>query len=469
MDPRFFIGGEGRCTSGQCCRSDSFNSTLASGPPSHPGSFLPSANISQTAYYWGNYKCDSPWPLVLSALESVTELNGGQSVDMTIYSGDMVTHDSNFHLSDSLVRYTQQAIFDLFKKYLGSGPVLVAIGNHDTSPADSSTPHSLPDDGPREEFSYDWKNLQRLFVAEGWFTHEEAEQVSRHYGGYSISPRKGLRIITINTDFWYKSNVYNYINSTNPDYSGTLRFLTDELEAASNRQERVWIIGHVLTGWDGSNPTEDGTNLFYQIVDHYSPRTIAHIFFGHTHEDQFNVFYSNNGSQRITSNAKAVSFMSPSITPGSNVNSAIRFYHVDPETYEIMDFDQYYTQVGDFNVLPQSDHGPIWHHLYSAREAYSNFSSSYPNGTLANGIKLSKGSMWPSSAPLNATFWAALTDEMLARPNLVKTFSRYQARNSTTGHYCVSGGCLTAVPCYARSGSAILGQECPQGFGSVQS
>lgn len=286
VDPRYFVGGEGACTSGQCCRSDSFNSSMTSQPPSPAGSKLPQSNLSQPATYWGSYKCDSPWSLALSAMESVTALNGGDPVDMSLYTGDMVTHDSDWHLSDALIRYTQQAIFDTMKKYLGDGPVFSAIGNHDTAPSDSSSPRSLPDEQTREQFSYDWHNLQRLFVAEGWFTHEEAKQISRHYGGYSVSPRKGLRIITLNTDFWYKANVYNYIHSENPDASGILRFLTDELERAERRQERVWIVGHVLTGWDGTNPLPNPTNLFYQIVDHYAPKTIAHIFFGHTHEDQ---------------------------------------------------------------------------------------------------------------------------------------------------------------------------------------
>ena len=286
VDPRFFVGGEGRCTSGQCCRSDSFNSTVAMGPPMPPGSYLPSPNITEPAVYWGNYKCDSPWPLAVSAMQSVSKLNGGKPVDMSLYTGDMVTHDSDWHISRQLVAYTQQSIFDTMKKYLGSGPVFSAIGNHDTAPSDSASPHSLPDDGPRNQFSYDWENLQRLFVAEGWFTHEEAKQVSTHYGGYSVSPRKGLRVICLNTDFWYKGNIYNYINSSNPDNAGILRFLTDQLEVAHRNGERAWIVGHVLTGWDGSNPLANPTNLFYQIVDHYSPGTIAHIFFGHTHEDQ---------------------------------------------------------------------------------------------------------------------------------------------------------------------------------------
>lgn len=469
VDPRFFVGGEAACTSGQCCRSDSFNSTVALGPPSPPGALLAIANTSEAATYWGNYKCDSPWSLAVSAMESVTHLNGGKAVDMSLYTGDMVTHDSDWHLSNDLVTYTQQAIFDTMKHFLGKGPVFSAIGNHDTAPSDQASPRDLPDRGPREQFSYDWDNLKRLFQAEGWFSHADAQQVARHYGGYSVSPRKGLRIITLNTDFWYKGNRYNFISTSNPDHGGILRFLTDELEKAERRHERVWIVGHVLTGWDGSNPLANPTNLFYQIVDHYAPRTIAHIFFGHTHEDQFNVFYTNNGTQRTTQNAKAVSFMAPSVTPGSNVNSAVRIYTVDPETYEVMDYDQFYTQVADFAGLPATDHGPVWQHLYAARQTYGTFSASAADGAVGNGtVKLDDGNRWPANAPLNATFWSAVTDEMEKRPELVATFHTNQGRNSPRTKPC-STECVQANICYMRSGSAQLGQQCPQGFGSVQS
>jgi hypothetical protein len=51
----------------------------------------------------------------------------------------------------------------------------------------------------------------------------------------------------------YKANYFNYINLDAPDNSGMLRFLTDELQAAEDAGDRVWIIGHVLSGWDGSN------------------------------------------------------------------------------------------------------------------------------------------------------------------------------------------------------------------------
>ena len=88
----------------------------------------------------------------------------------------------------------------------------------------------------------------------------------------------GLRIISINTDFWYKGNFFNYVNSTNPDNSGMLRFLTDELQAAEDIGQRVWIIGHVPAGYDGSNPIINPPNLFYSIVQRFAPATIAGIF-----------------------------------------------------------------------------------------------------------------------------------------------------------------------------------------------
>ncbi|KAN0061561.1 hypothetical protein ACQY0O_006408 [Thecaphora frezii] len=453
VDPRFFVGGEAACTNGRCCRADAFNSTLVTAPFA-PGT-LPKANISEEAVYWGNYKCDTPWSLVLAALESVTELNGGQEVDMTVHTGDMVVHDVAQYISKDLVHYTHQSVFDLMKMYLGKGPVFNALGNHDSAPSDAAAQHALPD-GRGEQFSWDWDNVARLWQAEGWLTVAEAKQARTHYGGYSVSPREGLRVIAINTDFWYKNNIFNNIHTQDPDYSGTLRFLTDELFRAERKGERVWIVGHVLTGWDGSNPLDNPTNLFYQIVDRFAPHTIAHVFFGHTHEDQFNLFYTNNGTDTSVDKARMVSFMAPSVTPGNNVNPALRIMEVDPETYELMDWHQFYADVDEFADLEMGGHGPVFRHLYSAREAYGNFEAQ-------------DQTTWPAEAPLNATFWAKLTVEMEKRPELVQTFTVNQGRNSKRSPQCTDTACVAAKICYMRSGSAIIGKKCPRGYGSVQS
>lgn len=37
---------------------------------------------------------------------------------------------------------------------------------------------------------------------------------------------------------WYIDNWFNFVNSTNPDTSGMLRFLTDELQAAEDAGQR---------------------------------------------------------------------------------------------------------------------------------------------------------------------------------------------------------------------------------------
>ncbi|KAG2081949.1 hypothetical protein BD769DRAFT_1683513 [Suillus cothurnatus] len=77
-------------------------------------------------------------------------------------------------------------------------------------------------------------------------------------------------------------NYYSYINSTEPDPFGILRFFMDELQASENASEKIWIIGHVLSGWDGTAAQVNPTNLFYQIVDRFSPHVIANIFYDHT-------------------------------------------------------------------------------------------------------------------------------------------------------------------------------------------
>lgn len=135
---------------------------------------------------------------------------------------------------------------------------------------------------------------------------------------------------------------------SDPDTSGTLRFLTDELQAAEDAHQRAYIIGHVPTGWSGSNGLPNPTDLFYQIVDRFSPHVVANVFFGHDHEDQHSIYYANKcvfgvvTSSRGTrsderfvyfsatniseATAQAVSWIGPSVTPLTNLNSGFRVY-----------------------------------------------------------------------------------------------------------------------------------------------
>ncbi|KAJ6544016.1 sphingomyelin phosphodiesterase [Mycena capillaripes] len=440
LDPRYATGAEANCSTGPCCRHHNFNNA--------------SPNVTLfPAPRFGAYTCDTPMALAMAAVQAIPPLTGTQETgfDFSIYTGDLVSHDPDNQLSRAYVEYTETLLYDLFRRTLGSGPVYAVLGNHDSYNQAQDAPHSIGG-ALASQFSWNYDHLAALWAHEQWLPESAVELARAHYSAYMVKRQDGLRVISLNTDMWYKANYFNYINLDTPDNSGMLRFLTDELQAAEDARDRVWIIGHVLSGWDGSNPLVNPTDLFYQIVDRFSPHVISNIFFGHTHEDQASIFYANNATNISAETAVTTSWMGPSITPGTNLNSGFRMYEVDSSTFEILDA---YTWRSDVNTFSSLDHqlefGPTYAFEYSTRETYG---PSVPG--------------WGASDPLNATFWHRVTEAMEANSSLVTTFNNLQGKSSVLSPAC-TGDCVTAKICYIRSGSAAVAkQNCIQGFGSVQ-
>jgi sphingomyelin phosphodiesterase len=252
------------------------------------------------------------------------------------------------------------------------------------------------------------------------------------------------------------------VNTTDPDVSGQFAFMVSELEKSERAGERVWIVGHVPPGWDAYSSLPNPTNLvrparhasparlmrtqFYAIVDRFAPHVIAEIFFGHNHEDQFSVFYANNGTRMAADTAVATSWITPSLTPLSNLNSGFRAYDVDPVTFNILDAYTWISNISTAHALDaQSAHGAVYSFEYSAREAYG--------GDIA----------WPAAAPLNATWWHMVTEQWQAQPALVELFTQFQGKNSVLTTNCTSTACVESKICYARSGSYPLAGLCPYG------
>ncbi|KAK5676882.1 hypothetical protein LTS10_010646 [Elasticomyces elasticus] len=440
LDPRYKVGSEGNCTSNLCCRSDADNSALPMGEVSYP------------APLYGAFECDTPYDLGLAALQAVGPLTGtskDKPLGWTVYTGDLVSHEPQAQLSRLYVEYAEDSVWGMMKQYL-TGPVFPVLGNHDTNPEAIDAPHSMP--GPLgQQMSWNFEHVAGLWQHEGWINSTAAQQARLHYGAYSIKNHYGLRIITFNTDFWYHSNFLNFINTSNPDVSGTFAFMIQELQAAEDAGERVWLLGHVLSGWDGSNPLPNPSNLFYQIVERYSPHVIANIFFGHTHEDQVMIYYANNGTNQSSDTALNSGWIGPSVTPLTNLNSGFRMYEVDTGSFDIYEAYTWYADVNSFPALANSSSGPTFKFEYSTRETY---------GPAAG---------WPEDAPLNATFWHAVTEAMEDDYSLVSTFNTLEGKTSVKSPNCTCDACAEAKICYMRSGSVALGRACPQGFGSVQS
>ncbi|CCL98101.1 uncharacterized protein FIBRA_00095 [Fibroporia radiculosa] len=439
IDPRYTVGSEANCSDYLCCRPGVYNKQS------------PNTTVLPAPMY-GAYYCDAPLSLILAALDSVPVLTGTEDTgfDFSLYTGDLVSHDNENELSREYTLYSETILYNLLKQKINSGPVYAVLGNHDTYNEAQNAPYNLTP-SLTGQFNWDYDHLASLWELNGWIDSGVAQQARTHYAAYSVERSDGLRIITLNTDFWYKANYYNYINLAGSDNSGMLRFLTDELQAAEDAGDRVWILGHVLSGWDGTNPLDNPTNLFYQIVDRYSPHVIANIFFGHTHEDQLSIFYANNATNISAENALAVSWIMPSVTPLTNLNSGFRMYEVDSGTFEVLDSYTWYADVNSFSSLEgQTEFGPSYHFEYSTREAYG--------GNIT----------WGPNDPLNATWWHLVTESMEANTTLVELFNTYQGKSSVRSPPC-TGECATAKICYLRSGSASIAQQnCPTGYGSVQ-
>lgn len=118
LDSRYEYGSEANCTSSMCCRHQS---------PASNGSV---AEVVMPAPLFGYYKCDSPYYLALAALQSIEPLTGvskENAAAFTLYTGDLVAHDSQYLRSRDYVENIEVSIWHMFKSYIG-GPVYAALG-----------------------------------------------------------------------------------------------------------------------------------------------------------------------------------------------------------------------------------------------------------------------------------------------------------------------------------------------------
>jgi len=132
IDPRYQVASEANCSSGLCCR---------------PSTSSTSSKVTVPAPLYGAYKCDSPYFLLTSALESVGPLTGTTHQNCSdkdqfawsIYTGDLVSHESQNELSRNYTTYAEWTIYYMLKAYIPSGPIFAVLGNHDSNPGTDSS------------------------------------------------------------------------------------------------------------------------------------------------------------------------------------------------------------------------------------------------------------------------------------------------------------------------------------------
>lgn len=145
-------------------------------------------------------------------------------------------------------------------------------------------------------------------------------------------------------------------------------------------------MGHMPLG--SSDAFHDQSQYFDQIIQRFDA-TIAAVFYGHTHQDEFQIAYTTPEAPTAAT-ANMASYIAPALTPTSG-NPTFRVYSVDPVTFGILDYTVYYANLS--SPTYQSA-GPTWEKLYSVKEAY---------GALVT------PPVTDATAELTPSFWHSLT------------------------------------------------------------
>ncbi|KAF7346627.1 Saposin B-type domain-containing protein [Mycena sanguinolenta] len=372
IDRMYTVGSEANCTKSICCRDFPDSPAI----PTEPA--LPN----------GNLHCDSPISLGDSMLEEVERLNPRFS----IFTGD------GKEATTDLKAFNEQMASKL------SAPIFPSIGNHDTAPVNAfarSTSHTTNN----SQFVFDIQSAGW----EQWIGPTAAFEVDHNSGSYWAQvPGLDLRIIAVNTQYWYKQNFWLYDSDVfQPDPNGIIAFLVDALQAAEDAGDRAWIIGHIPLGKEDT--MQDQSNYYDQVLQRYI-NTIAGQFFGHSHKDQFEIAYSNY-SEQTAANAVSVGLIGPALTPSSG-NPAFKFYDIDPDTFSVVDSSVIFTNLSD----PEFPVRPTWGLYYSARETYGPLVGLAPD------------------EPLSPAFWHNLTEVFAVNETAFQMFNTFISR----------GGAVTA-------------------------
>jgi sphingomyelin phosphodiesterase len=342
VDLNYTVGASTNCTELICCYP--YTTDMEPGVTAYP------------AGTWGDHACDSPLGLSVSMYEAIRKTVPDAA--FTIFTGDIVEGRQESTTHTEIVTDINSA--NQHMRANGLDLVYSTVGNHEASPVNSFPQAELVGVAANQSNQYMYDALADNWV--DWIGQSTAGDAAQQAGAYSIMHASNLRIISINTMFYMVENWWLYTPTMLPDPNTQFAWLINELQAAEDAHERVYIIGHIPFG--RSDAMYDYSYFFDQIVQRYEA-TIASLFFGHTHHDQWEVSYTDY-EDRTAANADAIHYIAPALTPTSG-NPTFRVYDVDPVTWAVLDYTVY---IANMSAPDYQEVGPVWESYYSVKEAY---------------------------------------------------------------------------------------------------
>jgi len=305
VDPNYAIGSPTDCGLVVCCREH------------YKG------NGSAGSY--GTYQCNTPQRTLDLFLQKVKDLDPA----FVVYTGDNPNHhvweehrDENILCSD--------IAYESLGRVLEGTKVYCAIGNHEAYPTNLFY--------PRDEMTQD---LMRRFV--DWWSPlgelgEEQRNTILKGAVYTIPTQiPGLRILSVNTCYWYIFNFYNILMEDSEEEIYVKQFVEESLANARAAGEKVLMLLHHPQG-DPDSIVNHARWLRQTITD-YSD-VILFTMSGHTHYDEVKLYRNP-----VTGIPNSVVHVAPSVTPmtssGGGVNPSVRIFTMDSETFELLEIEQY--------------------------------------------------------------------------------------------------------------------------------
>ncbi|XP_037296456.1 sphingomyelin phosphodiesterase 1 isoform X2 [Manduca sexta] len=306
---------------------------------------------SPPAGYWGDYRnCDSPIWAYDDVIERIAETH--KNVDVLYYIGDTIDHgvwETTYELINNINRY----FIDKIRKSFGDDVLVVPVlGNHESQPTNQFAPSSVQEPYLNTTWLYD-------AIAEKWgfYLTDKAKELIRERGEFSIQVRPGLRAIALNNNVAYK---YNWWLVYDPlDAKKHLDWLVQELYEAEKAGEKVHILAHIPPGVHDLSHT--WTREYNRIVNRFSS-TIAAEFNGHTHSDEFKIFYDSEG-RPIN-----MAWGGGSATAYTFYNLNYKIAAIDTQTFMPTNIVNYVYNLTEANLTP--NRRPHWFQLYDMKNTF---------------------------------------------------------------------------------------------------
>lgn len=147
------------------------------------------------------------------------------------------------------------------------------------------------------------------------------------------------------------------------DVSRTFKFMIKEFQASEDAGERVWIIGPVLSRWDGSYSLMNPTVSFLQNDQPILSRRNCQQSLGLQPRGPDYDSLSQQWRGPELQHCSDIRTDWPSGTPLTNLNFGIKLYEVDTENFDIYEAQTLYSNVNSFSALNST--GQTYGHIYS--------------------------------------------------------------------------------------------------------